>query len=135
MATYRLQIIAAERIFFDEDVEKTVFRGKEGDMAVLQNHTPLTTTLSVGELTIYIGPKNSKKATLINGFAKIEPDKTVILTDCAEWPDEIDPERAQAAKLRAEKRLKDSNADSARAQAALRRAIVRIGVSKTHLGK
>jgi len=128
MATFKLQIIAAERVFFDEDVEKIVFRGSEGDLAVLQNHTPLMTTLSVGELKIFTQGKTSRNATLINGFAKIEPNKTVILTDAAEWPDEIDLERAKAAKERAEKRLKESNINNARALSSLKRAIVRINV-------
>lgn len=129
MATFRLQIIAVDRVFFDDDVEKIVFRGSEGDIAVLQNHTPLTTTLSVGELKVFTGGKNSRNATLINGFAKIEPNKTIILTDAAEWPDEIDCERAEASKERAEKRLKDGTMNNARAQAALKRALIRLSIA------
>lgn len=131
MATYNLQVITPDRIFYEGEVEKVIFRGSEGDMAILQNHMPLTTILSMGELKIFTDPKNSRNATLINGFAKIEPDHVIILTDAAEWPEEIDVERAERSKERAERRLKDSEIDEARALAALKRAVVRIEVSKT----
>ncbi|MFZ7133034.1 MAG: ATP synthase F1 subunit epsilon [Eubacteriales bacterium] len=131
MATFNLQIITPDRVFYNGDVEKVIFRGSEGDMAILQNHMPLTTTLSMGELRIFMDSKNCRSATLINGFAKIEPNQVVILTDAAEWPEEIDVERAESSKARAEKRLKESEVDQIRASAALRRAIVRIEVSKT----
>ncbi|MFZ7119674.1 MAG: ATP synthase F1 subunit epsilon [Eubacteriaceae bacterium] len=131
MATFKLQIITPERVFYNGDVEKVVLRGSEGDMAILQNHTPLTTTLSMGELKIFTSKKKYTSATLINGFAKIEPNEAIILSDAAEWPEEIDVKRAEASKERAEKRLKESDMDNTRAIAALRRAMIRLDVSKT----
>jgi F-type H+-transporting ATPase subunit epsilon len=116
-------------VFFDEEVNRIVLKGAEGDLAILANHTPLMTTLALSELTIFPEPKITRMATLLGGFAKIEPDNVVILADAAEWPEEIDVDRAESAKKRAEDKLKESDQDLVRAQAALRRAIVRIRVS------
>ncbi|MBF7096150.1 ATP synthase F1 subunit epsilon [Alkalibacter mobilis] len=130
MSTYRLRIITPDRVFYDGEIEKIVLKGAEGDMAILADHTPLMTTLALSELKVFTEPKNFKMATLLGGFAKIMPDNVVILADAAEWPEEIDVERAEQAKKRAEERLKKSDQDLIRAQAALRRAIARIKVSQ-----
>ncbi|SHF26468.1 ATP synthase F1 subunit epsilon [Alkalibacter saccharofermentans] len=131
MSTYRLLIITPERVFYDGEINRIVLKGAEGNMAILANHTPLMTTLALSELKIYSDPKKFRSATLLGGFAKIEPEKVVILADAAEWPEEIDVERALKAKEMAEATLKKSDQDLVWAQAALRRAIVRIEVSKT----
>lgn len=131
MATFNLKVITPDRVFYEGEVEKIVIRGSEGDMAILPNHMPLNTILSMGEIKIFTDKKNHNNATLINGFAKIEPSHVVILTDAAEWPEEIDVERALSSKERAEKRREESHRDQARVKAALRRAIVRIEVAKT----
>lgn len=134
MSTYELVIITPERIFYDDEVNRIVLKGAEGDMAILANHTPLKTTLALSELRIYSDPKTYRSATLLGGFAKIEPEKVVILADSAEWPEEIDVERAQNAKERAEERLKQDDRDLVRARAALRRAIVRLKISNLTKG-
>ncbi|NLJ87884.1 MAG: F0F1 ATP synthase subunit epsilon [Epulopiscium sp.] len=126
-----LKIITPEKNFFDEEVDMAIFRTIEGDMGVLPGHTPLTTILSIGIIKIKQG-EQEKKATLIGGFAEIQPDRITILADAAEWPDEIDKERAEAAKRRAEERLAIKTADIniARAEAALKRALVRLELSQ-----
>ncbi|WP_303871804.1 ATP synthase F1 subunit epsilon [Acetobacterium wieringae] len=124
--TFRLKIIAPTGIFFDDDIERIVIRGTEGEFAVLAEHTPLTTSVAIGTFNIIFGDKKSKSGTLLGGVATINPRETIILTDAAEWPEEIDLKRAQEAKERALQRLKDDKFDAARAQAALERAIARI---------
>lgn len=126
---FNLQIIAVDRVFFEGEVDKIILKGTEGELAVLPHHTPLTTTLAEGEIKIFLEDKTKKSASLMGGFVKIGKDKTVILTEAAEWPGEIDVDRALAAKERAEKMLKDSNANQARAMAALRRALVRLDLT------
>lgn len=135
MSTYRLRIITPERVFFDGEIDRIVLKGAEGEMAILANHTPLMTTLALSELTIYPDRKTTRLASLLGGFAKIETDNVTILADAAEWPEEIDVERAEQAKKRAEERLKKSDEDLVRAQAALRRAIVRLKISSRINGK
>ena len=100
---FNLQIIAVDRVFFEGEVDKIILKGTEGELAVLPHHTPLTTTLAEGEIKIFLEDKTKKSASLMGGFVKIGKDKTVILTEAAEWPGEIDVDRALAAKERAEK--------------------------------
>jgi len=124
--TFRLKIIAPTGVFYDGDVERIVIRGTEGEFAILAKHTPLTTTIAVATFNMDIGEKNIKSGTLLGGLATIYPEETIILTDAAEWVEDIDLNRAKAAKERAQKRINDEKFDTARAQAALARAIARI---------
>ncbi len=127
--TFRLKIISPDGIFFDDDIERIVIRGTEGELAILPDHTPLTTTLAVGTFMI-INEKEKRSGTLLGGLATINPNETIILTGAAEWPDQIDIERAKEAKRRALERLQDDRFDSARAQAALERALARLQAKK-----
>ncbi|NLK21816.1 MAG: F0F1 ATP synthase subunit epsilon [Epulopiscium sp.] len=127
----KLQIITPDKRFFDDEVDMAIFRTIQGDIGVLPNHTPLTTIVSIGTIRIKQEEKE-KKASLIGGFAEIQPDRITILADAAEWPQEIDKSRAEASKHRAEERLasKTSNINIARAESALKRALVRLELSK-----
>ena len=73
-----------------------------------------------------------KKAAVMGGFIEIQKDRITVMAENAEWPDEIDVERAKAAKKRAEERLqkKDAGLDTARAEAALKRAMARISAAR-----
>ncbi|WP_058486013.1 F0F1 ATP synthase subunit epsilon [Defluviitalea phaphyphila] len=126
-----LQIITPDKKFFDEEVDRIVFKTTEGDIGILPNHEPLTTIISIGYIKIKQEEKE-RKASLIGGFAEIQPDKVTILADAAEWPHEIDRSRAEAAKRRAEERLakKSAEIDRARAETALKRALVRLEISQ-----
>jgi F-type H+-transporting ATPase subunit epsilon len=123
---FRLQIITPDRIFMDDDVERVVFKTTEGDIGVLINHIPLTTTLVSGVVKIKIGDEE-KRAVLHGGFAEIKPDQVTVLADAAEWPEEVDLARAKEAAERAESRLNDKgDKDMVRAEVALMRALARI---------
>jgi F-type H+-transporting ATPase subunit epsilon len=130
--TFRLKIITPTGIFYDDDIKRIVVRGTEGEFAILPEHTPFTTTLALSTFHILFKDDTKKLGTLLGGLATINPNETIILTDAAEWPEDIDLERAKAAKERALKRLKDSDSDMARAQVALQRAIVRINTKEHH---
>ena len=71
-----------------------------------------------------------KEASLISGFVTILPDSVTVMAEVAEWPDEIDFKRAEEAKVRAERRLSSNEAglDTLRAEMALKRALVRLGL-------
>ena len=128
MAQFKLEVVTPNRKFLEADIEMLVVKTIDGDIAVLANHTPLVTPLSIGILKLNYPDGTSKIATVCGGFMEVTKEKTTIVTDSAEWPEEIDANRAEAAKKRAEERLKkkDSSLDVARAEMALKRALNRI---------
>lgn len=125
-----LEIVTPERAFFSDEVDRVIVRGIEGDMAVLKNRAPIITPLAIGKVRI-LKDGEERVAAAVNGYISVEKDKTTIITDSAEWPDEIDVERAEEAKLRAEKRLRErpEGLDIDRAELALRRALNRLDVA------
>lgn len=131
---FELQIVTPERIFYDEDVEMIIFRATEGDIGVLAGHIPLTTALTSGMFVIKTGEKEYK-GVLHGGFAEIKPEKVTILTDAAEWPEEIDVERAHAARQRAEDLIEKGHEEEVKvisAKSSLIRALARIEVAEYH---
>ena len=98
----------------------------EGEIGVLPKHIPLTTVIAPGICTI-TEVEGQKRAAIHAGLATILPDKVTLLAEIAEWPDEIDVERARSAEDRARARLaeKAEGLDVLRAEVALKKAIVR----------
>ena len=131
MATLRLEIITAERQVFADDVNVVVAPGIEGELGILPHHAPLMTMIKPGELLIR---KDSEETymSVSGGFLEIRPDKTIILADACERAEEIDIERAEEAKRRAEERLKTHppDVDMAQVQAALLRSLARLKVAE-----
>ena len=107
------------------------FNTTEGEIGVLKGHIPMTVIISPGILTIKEA-EGEKQAALHAGFAEILQDKVVIMAEIVEWPEEIDLERAEDAKERAEERLRSRTpeTDILRAETALQRALARIHVIK-----
>lgn len=130
--TYYLEIVTPERKFFSGEVESLIFRTPDGELGVLKNHIPMGAAVAIGPVKIKKDDGKWVEAVLTEGFMEVTRDKTIILTDTAEWPDEIDVERAKAAKQRAEERLmrKLSEQEFIRSQAALARALARLRVKK-----
>lgn len=126
---FSLEIITPDRVFYKGEASMIEFTAEDGDIGVYKNHIPLTTVVAPGILTI-TEQEGKKQAALHAGFAEILPDKVTILAEVAEWPDEIDVNRATAARERAEKRLHDHEAgvDTTRAEIALKKALVRINL-------
>ena len=131
MSPLRLEIVTAERSVFSDDVEVVVAPGIDGELGILPHHAPLLTALQAGELRIKKGGEEISMA-LSGGFLEVMRNKVLILADTAERDDEIDLERAEAAKRRAEQTLRSggTGGDRARAEAALRRALTRINVAQ-----
>jgi F-type H+-transporting ATPase subunit epsilon len=109
--------------------------GANGYLGILPGHAPLMTELGIGELT-FQGATQSEPLSVIRGFAEVLPDRVTVLAETAELAAEIDLERAQAAKARAEKRLAagDPDIDWDRAGVALQRALIRIQVARKYRG-
>lgn len=130
-ATFFLEIVIPDRKFFSGDVEELIVKTPQGEMGVMSGHMPLVAPVSIGPIRILKEGK-WQEAFLSAGFIEVMPDKAVILADTAEWPEEIDANRAKAAEERARERLqgKLSHIEYMRSQAALQRALSRLRVSR-----
>lgn len=127
---FELEIITPDRTFYKGQVSMVEFNTTEGEIGVYRDHIPMTVIVKPGVLTITSDEK--KEAALHAGFATIMQDKVTILAEIVEWPGEINLERAEAAKGRAESRLREGRGDTdiARAETALQRAMARINTIK-----
>lgn len=123
----QLKIITHERIVFDGDVDEIVIQTDNGQMGILKDHIPITTTLDVGVTKVKQNDKERFFATM-GGVFQFKDNVATILTDVCEDGCDIDITRANDAKSRAEARLADNSAkiDSQRAQAALARSLARL---------
>jgi len=132
VAPLKCEIVAAERILFSDDVDVVLAPGVEGHLGILPQHAPLITALQPGELIVRKG--DSEEVFVVGGgFMEVAHNKVTVLADTAERADEIDMERALAAKQRAEARLaerRDEDVDYARVEADLRRALARLHVAE-----
>ncbi len=127
----KLDIVTAEHLVFSEDVDIVVAPGIEGELAILPHHAPLMTMLQPGELRVRKGGEEMYMA-ITGGFLEVRPDRVTVLADAAERAEDIDAHRAEEAKRRAEERLsgKVATTDMVRAEAALRRSLVRLKVAE-----
>jgi len=133
--TFELIVVTPQRKLLQEQVERIAVRGSEGDMGILYDHSPMVTRLGKGVMRAVSGKETRPIAISGGGFIEIMPQQVTILADIAEFPEEIDVERAREAKERAEKRLagrtlEEDEIDYTRAQASLRRALTRIEAAK-----
>ncbi|HEX79229.1 MAG TPA: F0F1 ATP synthase subunit epsilon [Dehalococcoidia bacterium] len=137
MASIRLDIVTAEQSVYSEDVDMVIAPGIQGQLGILPSHAPLMTMLQPGELVIKMGSEEYYLA-VSGGFLEVRPDRIIVLADSAERAEEIDIERAEEARKRAEKRLEEKYAtevDTARAEAALRRSLIRLKIAERHRKK
>ncbi|MCI5622585.1 MULTISPECIES: ATP synthase F1 subunit epsilon [Anaerostipes] len=127
----KLEVTTPERTFYQGDVRMVELTTTEGDVGIYPKHIPMTMIVAPGVLTITESDGTKKEAALMKGFLEITGDSMSILAEVAEWPDEINLERARKAKERAKRRLaaKDANTDYVRAEMALKRALIREKIS------
>ena len=129
---FKVEIITPDRIFYTGEGDMIEFTTASGEIGVYKKHIPLTTVLAPGIVRIHKEGEEDVIAAVHSGFAEILPEKVTLLAEIAEWPDEIDKARAEAARERAEERLanKTEAIDVKRAEFALRKALVRIDIAK-----
>jgi F-type H+-transporting ATPase subunit epsilon len=133
MPTLHLEIVTIERKLFDEHVNMVIAPGSEGVLGILPRHTALLTSLDYGELQVKIEGEEDQFFAISGGFMEVQPDHVVVLADSAERAEEIDLERAEAARRRAEEllaRSREERIDFTRAEAALRRSMTRLKVGR-----
>ena len=128
--TLHLQIVTPDKKLVDEQTDQVQIPGKSGYLGILPGHAPLLTELMIGEISY------SKGGTMVYlavswGFAEVLPDKVTILADTAERAQDIDVQRAQEAKAKAEEALRNPSQemDYDAVNRALRRAEVRLEVA------
>jgi len=131
----QIVIVTPTRQLLRAEATEVTLPGANGYLGILPGHAPLMTELGIGELT-FQSAKPSEPISIIQGFAEILPDRVTVLAETAELAAEIDVERAEVAKARAEKRLAsgDTNIDWDRASVALQRALIRIQVARKFRG-
>ena len=100
-------IVSQDRMVFSGEAEMVLLPGSEGVMGVLPNHSPVLTTFNFGIITV-VTKKERNYFTVAGGIAEVRPDLITVLADAAENVDELDVSRAEQAKERAEKLLKES---------------------------
>ena len=132
--TIHLEVVTPKGAIVSEDVDIVSAPGYGGDFGVLANHAPFLSTLKIGEL-VYKQGNASKYLMVSGGFCEVSNNKITFLVESAEAGHDIDVDRALKAKERAEKRLAEAKTqqekiNTARAEAALQRAIARIKIAE-----
>ena len=129
--TFDVEIITPDRVFYKGTADLLEFNTESGEIGVYRDHFPLTTVLEPGLVTIH-HEDEEQVAAVHAGFAEILGDKVTLLAELAEWPEEIDLERAEAARERAEERIhnRNDNLDLKRAEFALHKALIRINLAE-----
>ena len=128
----QLEVVTPDRLLLSKEVDVVVATSVEGEFAVLYGHVPFLASLAVGELKFKDGG-NTDYAVITGGFSEVTGSKVTILAEAAELAREIDVDRARRARERAEQRLAKSASEQinyARAEAALRRAMLRMRVAE-----
>jgi F-type H+-transporting ATPase subunit epsilon len=129
--TLQLEIVTPEKVVVRDTAEEMQIPGKSGYLGVLPGHAPLITELAVGEISYRRGGDTHRLAVAW-GFAEVLPDRVTILAETAEKASDIDVQRAEAAKRKAEQALASGtpDLDYAAEENALKRAEVRIEVAQ-----
>ena len=131
MSPMKLEIITAERVIFEGDVDLVVAPGSEGELGILPHHAALMTTLQPGELRFQSG-EEERYLAVSGGFLEVTADRVTVLADTAEHAEEIDEARAQEAVAQAQERIarRGADVDLERALQALRRSQARVHVAR-----
>lgn len=130
MSTVTTSIVTPDGPVLEEDYEMVSCTAESGELGILPGHIPLVAPLKVSSVRLQIQGRTDY-VSVSGGFLEVRPDRVTILAQSAERASDIDVDRAEQAKQRAEKRLQDkqANLDQIRAEQALNRAINRLDVA------
>lgn len=123
----RVELVSPERILFSGEAEMVILRAGGGDIAFLTGHAPFLGALGIGAVRIQKVGGGEEQVAVHGGFVEVKDDRVIILSDVAEVASQIDVERARRAADEAERQVRAE--DDAEAEAALRRANVRLQVA------
>ncbi|MDF2856465.1 MAG: synthase subunit epsilon [Neobacillus sp.] len=132
MKTIKVSVVTPDGPVYESDVEMVSTKAQSGELGILPGHIPMVAPLAIG--VVRLKKEGQQELVAVSGgFIEVRPDQVTILAQAAEKSSDIDVERAQRAKERAEQRLKEQQSediDFRRSQLALQRAINRLAVSK-----
>ena len=129
--TFPFEILTLQKLFLREEIRFVIAPGQEGVFEVLAHHAPFVFALKPGALRIRLPDGQEQYVAVGTGFLVVQKERTTVLTRSAERPEEIDVERANKARERAEQRLQQAgpDVDLPRAKASLQRALARLKVA------
>lgn len=132
MSTTRLDFVSQDHSVFSGDVAEVIAPGSEGQLAILPRHAPLMTILSPGEIVVKREGEEDLYFAVSGGWMEVRPDKVTILARTAERSDEIDLQRAEAARERAAQLLAEEagSEERPRLESALKRSQIRLTVAR-----
>ncbi len=125
--TLQVELVSPEKILYSGDADMVIARTTDGEIAFMSGHAPFIGSLGVGAVTIRASEGDDVLAAVHEGFVEVTDDRVTILSDVAELVDDIDANRAQQALDRLGQDKADQ--DDAEAEAALRRARLRVELS------
>ncbi|UOQ50257.1 F0F1 ATP synthase subunit epsilon [Gracilibacillus caseinilyticus] len=130
MKTLTVSVVTPDGPVLEDSFEMVSCKAESGELGILPGHIPLVAPLSIS--AVRLKGENPHRIAVSGGFLEVRPDKVTILAQSAEQPEDIDIERARAAKERAERRLqaKQDEIDFRRAELALQRALNRIEIKE-----
>lgn len=132
MAAFALEIVTPERVVYSGQVTSLQAPGTEGSFGVMAGHMPLLASLDIGVLRFADEGGEGVRMAVSGGFAEVGRERVTVLAETAESAEEIDVQRAESSRQRAEERLAnrdDGEVDAARARSALMRALNRLKIS------
>ena len=129
-----LKITTPERVVLADDVNEVILPTTMGEIGILPHHIPLVAVLAPGEIRV----KKDKEELLLavsGGFIEVQPTRVIVLADTAEHAEEIDEQRAEEAKKRAEELRTTKRADAtdfALVASKLEKELARLKVARKH---
>jgi len=129
-ALFNFEVHTPQRLFYSGKAQSVTLPLADGEIGILANHAPFTAVSAMGILRIKDDKDEQRAAFVSNGILEVKEHKNVLMVDCAEWPNEIDKERAIQSKEQAEKILSEANFrfETDKAKDRLRRAESRLKV-------
>jgi F-type H+-transporting ATPase subunit epsilon len=129
LSLIQLDIVSPRRLLYSKDVRMLIARAQSGEIGILPGHLPIVATLEPSVMRVKLEDESEERIVVSGGFIEVSKEKITVLARTAEFPEEIDADRALRARERAEKRLAEiskDKVDQARAKAALDRALARL---------
>ena len=132
MADFHLKIVSPDGVFFDGEAHQLSLRSIDGDVAVMAGHIPYLTAVGIGECRVYVGDGEPRRAACCGGLLNVTKNGVFLAPTTFEWAEDIDRDRAEAAKQKALSRIENQKSDAEKklAQIKLQRAILRISITE-----
>lgn len=125
-----LKIVTPDRDFYDDEIDMLIARSPLGQFAIMKNHVPMVSTLDISYIKIK-KDGTERLATISGGYLTFKENQITVISDAAEWKEEIDRERALENKKEAERRIKEAkeSSDHDRSELELKKQINRLNLS------